>query len=68
LPARLSNNCADSVSARPNASIAATAKDREHRTQWQPAAELLLEESDVAAFSKQVELVLFMEAKLVLTQ
>jgi hypothetical protein len=29
---------------------------------------LLLEEADVAAFSKQVELALFMEAKHVLTQ
>ena len=45
----------------------ALSKDREHRAQWQRAAELLLAEADVAAFSTQVELALFMEAKLVLT-
>jgi hypothetical protein len=42
----------------------ALSKDREHRTQWQRAAELLLEEADVAAFSRQVELALFYDAKL----
>ena len=46
----------------------ALSKDREHRNQWQRAAELLLAEADVAAFSKAVELALFMEAKLVLTK
>jgi hypothetical protein len=39
-------------------------KDRELRTQWQRAAELLLDEADVAAFSKQVKLALFYDAKL----
>jgi hypothetical protein len=41
--------------------------DRGHRTQWQRAAGLLLEEADVAALSKAVELALFYDAKLVLT-
>jgi hypothetical protein len=39
-------------------------KSRELRSQWQRAAELLLEEADVAALSKQVELALFYDAKL----
>ena len=39
-------------------------KTRERDTRWQRAAELLLGEADVAAFSKQVELALFYEAKL----
>jgi len=39
-------------------------KDRERRTQWQHAAELLLAQADVADFSKQVELALFFDAKL----
>jgi hypothetical protein len=34
----------------------ALSQDREHRAQWQRAAELLLSEADVAALSKQVEL------------
>jgi hypothetical protein len=38
-------------------------KRRETRTQWQRAAELLLGEADVAAFSKAVELALFYDAK-----
>jgi hypothetical protein len=38
-------------------------KDREHRSQWQRAAELLLDGADVAAFSKALELALFMDAK-----
>jgi hypothetical protein len=42
----------------------ALSKDRELRTQWQRAAELLLDEADVAAFSKQVKLALFYDAKL----
>jgi hypothetical protein len=42
----------------------ALSKDREHRTQWQRAAELLLAEADVTDFSKQVELALFFDAKL----
>ncbi len=42
-------------------------KRRETRTQWQRAAELLLGEADVAAFSKAVELALFYDAKLDLT-
>ena len=33
-------------------------------TQWQRAAELLLDEADVAEFSKQVKLALFYDAKL----
>jgi hypothetical protein len=39
-------------------------KDRELRSQWQRAAELLLAEADVTAFSKAVELALFYDAKL----
>ena len=39
-------------------------KDRELRAQWQRAAELLLGEADVGAFSKAVELALFYDAKL----
>jgi hypothetical protein len=39
-------------------------KARELRAQWQHAAELLLGEADVAAVSKQIELALFMDAKL----
>jgi hypothetical protein len=39
-------------------------KSREMRSQWQRAAELLLGEGNVAAFSKQVELALFYDAKL----
>jgi hypothetical protein len=39
-------------------------KTRELRSQWQRAAELLLGEGNVAAFSKQVELALFYDAKL----
>jgi len=42
----------------------ALSKGRERRAQWQRAAELLLDEADVAAFSKAVELALFYEAKL----
>jgi hypothetical protein len=45
----------------------ALSKDREHRTQWQRACELLLAEADVEAFSRQVELALFYDAKLALT-
>jgi len=44
----------------------ALSKDREHRSRWQRAAELLLAESDVADFSKAVGLALFYDAKLVL--
>ena len=39
-------------------------EDRELRAQWQRACELLLAKADVAAFSKQVELALFYDAKL----
>ena len=39
-------------------------KSRELRAQWQRAAELLLGEADVGAFSKAVELALFYDAKL----
>jgi len=42
----------------------ALSKQRETRTQWQRAAELLLAKADVAVFSKQVELALFYDAKL----
>jgi len=42
----------------------ALSKQCETRRQWQRAAELLLGEADVAAFSKQVELALFYDAKL----
>ena len=45
----------------------ALSKQRETRRQWQRAAELLLEQGDVAAFNKQVELALFYDAKLDLT-
>jgi hypothetical protein len=39
-------------------------KSRELRSQWQRAAELLLGEADVGAFSNAVELALFYDAKL----
>jgi hypothetical protein len=39
-------------------------KDRERCAQWQRVAELLLSEADVAALSGQIELALFMDAKL----
>jgi hypothetical protein len=39
-------------------------KSRELRSQWQHAAELLLGEADIGAFSKAVELALFYDAKL----
>jgi hypothetical protein len=42
----------------------ALSEDRAHRSQWQRAAGLLLDEADVAAFSKAVELALFYDAKL----
>jgi hypothetical protein len=42
----------------------ALSKQRETRRQWQRAAELLLGQADVAAFSKQVELAPFYDAKL----
>jgi tripartite-type tricarboxylate transporter receptor subunit TctC len=42
----------------------ALSKDREQNARWQRAAELLLARADVAAFSKQVELALFYDAKL----
>jgi hypothetical protein len=42
----------------------ALSKDRERRTQWQRAAELLLAEADVGALSKAVELALFYDPKL----
>jgi hypothetical protein len=39
-------------------------KRRETSARWQRAAELLLAEADVDAFSKQIELALFYDAKL----
>jgi len=39
-------------------------KRRETSAQWQRAAELLLAEDDIGAFSRQVELALFYDAKL----
>ena len=42
----------------------ALSKDRERRTQWQRAAELLLAEADVGALSRAVELALFYDPKL----
>jgi len=45
----------------------ALSHDREDRAQWQRARELLLAEGGVEAFSRQVELALFYDAKLVLT-
>jgi hypothetical protein len=42
----------------------ALSKGHEVRAQWQRAAELLLAEAPVADFSRQVELVLFYDAKL----
>jgi hypothetical protein len=42
----------------------ALSKERELRAQWQRACELLLAEADVVAFSKQLELALFYDAKL----
>jgi hypothetical protein len=48
------------------ASMLALPRRRETTAQWQRAAELLLAQADVAAFSKAVKLALFMEAKLIL--
>jgi hypothetical protein len=45
----------------------ALSNDRERRAQWQRAAELLLAQTDVADFSKQVELALFYDAEVDLT-
>jgi hypothetical protein len=42
----------------------ALSKDREHRTPWQRACELLLAEADVQAFSRQIELALFYDGKI----
>ena len=42
----------------------ALSKNRERRSQWQRAAELLLDGATVADFSKAVELALFCDAKL----
>jgi hypothetical protein len=44
--------------------ILALSKDRALRTQWQRAAQLLLEHADVAAVSRQVELALLYDGKL----
>jgi len=52
------------TAAEPRAYMLALPKDRELNARWQRAAELLLAEADVAAFSKQVELALFMDANL----
>jgi hypothetical protein len=41
----------------------ALSKDREHRAQWQRAAELLLAEADVADLSRQLELALFYDGQ-----
>jgi hypothetical protein len=49
-------------------SMLGLSKDRERNARWQRAAELLLAEAHVAAFSKAVELALVVEAKLVLTK
>jgi hypothetical protein len=46
----------------------ALSEDRGLRAQWQRAAELLLAEADVADFSRQVELALFYDAKLDVSQ
>jgi hypothetical protein len=42
----------------------ALSEARERDTRWQRAAELLLGEADVAAFSKAAELALFYDARL----
>jgi hypothetical protein len=42
-------------------------EDRQLRAQWQRACELILQEADVAEVSRQLELALFYDAKLVLT-
>jgi hypothetical protein len=42
-------------------------EDREVRAQWQRACELILQEADVVEVSRQLELALFYDAKLVLT-
>jgi hypothetical protein len=46
--------------------ILALSEARQLRAQWQRACEMLFEDADVAALSKQVELALFHDAKLVL--
>jgi hypothetical protein len=52
------------TAAEARAYMLALSKDRELCSRWQRAAELLLGEADVTAFSKQVELALFFDAKL----
>jgi hypothetical protein len=47
--------------------VLALSEDREMRQQWQRACELLLAEADVGALSKQIELALFYDPRLVLT-
>ena len=42
----------------------ALSKDREHRSQWQRAAELLLAQADAAEVTRAVDLALFYDAKL----
>ena len=44
----------------------ALSEDRELLSQWQRACELLLAAADVAELTKQIELALFLDAKLVL--
>ncbi len=39
-------------------------KQRELQTRWQRVAGLILEEADIGAVSRQLELALFMDAKL----
>jgi hypothetical protein len=51
----------------PAPNVLALSEDRELRSQWQRACELLLAEADVAALSRQIELALFYDARLVLT-
>jgi hypothetical protein len=48
-------------------SMLGRSKNRELRSQWQRAAELLLAEADVTALSKQIGLALFYDGRLVLT-
>jgi hypothetical protein len=46
------------------ADLLGLSKQRELQTRWQRVAGLILEEADIGAVSRQLELALFMDAKL----
>jgi hypothetical protein len=63
-PLPTKDSCTLRTVAEARAYMLGLSKDRELRSQWQRAAELLLAEADVGALSKAVELALFYDAKL----